>query len=266
MRKPSPLSLLLTPALFAFAASTAHAVATVSSSSAAPAQATSSTATGTSTAIMPQVAPAASTSTTTTTSSSSSSTSPSGASSSSGTTTSNGTFNPLAVTGIPNQRAIGPTAQSAPFAPGGTFATDNGNPELGTSPGQTSSGTAAGNEPSGLDVGTATLDANGNFNGVPASALGAGAVAPVDVIGGVSGGYAGSAAPTMGGTAVAIAPGRSPATGASATPLLDQATRNAEQRLARERATGRTPRVIGIAPNTNADRTDQMPDDPIIRY
>lgn len=264
MRKPSPLSLLLTPALFAFAASTAHAVATVSSSSAAPAQATSSTATGMSTATMPQVAPPASTSTTT--SSSSSSTSSSGASSSSGTTTSNGTFNPLAVTGVPNQRAIGPTAQSAPFAPGGTFATDNGNPELGTSPGQTSSGTAAGNEPSGLDVGTTTLDANGNFNGVPASALGAGAVAPVDVIGGVSGGYAGSAAPATGGTAVAIAPGRSVATGGSATPLLDQATRNAEQRLARERATGRTPRVIGIAPNTNADRTDQMPDDPIIRY
>jgi len=263
MRKPSPLSLLLTPALFAFAASTAHAVATVSSSSAAPAHATSSTATGMSTATMPQAAPPASASTTT---SSSSSTSSSGTPSSSGTTTSDGTFNPLAVTGIPNQRAIGPTAESAPFAPGGTFATDNNNPELGTSPGQTSPGTAVGNEPSGLDVGTATLDANGNFDGVPASALGAGAVAPVDVIGGVSGGYAGSAAPAMGGTAVAIAPGRSPATGASATPLLDQATRNAEQRLARERATGRTPRVIGIAPNTNADRTDEMPDDPIIRY
>lgn len=232
MRKPSPLSLLLTPALFAFAASTAHAVATASSASAAPAQATSSPAmTGT----------------------------PSAASTAS-------RFNPLAVTGIPNQGAIGPTAQSAPFAPGGTFATDNGNPELGTSPGQTSSGTAVGNEPSGLDVGTATLDANGNFNGVPANALGAGAVAPVDMIGGVSGGYAGSAAPASGGSAIAIAPGRSLASGGSATPLLDQATRNAEQRLARERATGRTPRVIGIAPNTDADRSDEMPDDPIIRY
>ena len=257
MRKPSPLSLLSIPALFAFAASTAHAVATVSSASPAPAQAASSTAM--------TAAPPASTSATPS-SGSTSSTSSTSSSSSSGTTASSGTFNPLDVTGIPNQEAIGPTAQSAPFAPGGTFSTDNGNPELGTSPGQTSPGTAVGNEPSGLDVGTATLDANGNFNGVPASALGAGAVAPVDVIGGVSGGFAGSAAPASGGTAVAIAPGRSLAAGASTTPLLDQATRNAQQRLARERATGQAPRVIGIAPRTDADRTDQMPDDPIIRY
>jgi hypothetical protein len=179
-----------------------------------------------------------------------------------------GNVNPNDVVGIPNQAAIGPTANPSPFAPGSTFSTDNGNPELGTSPGQTSPGTAAGNEPSGLDVGTATLDANGNFNGVAAGTLGAGAVAPVDVIGGVSGGVgAGYAAPAYsGGNAIAVAPGRPLANGGSATPLLDQATRNAEQRIARERATGRTPRVIGIAPRTDADRTDQMPDDPIIRY
>jgi hypothetical protein len=69
----------------------------------------------------------------------------------------------------------------------------------------------------------------------------------------------------MGGTAVAIAPGGARRAG-SATPLLDQATRNAEQRVARQRAAGEPPRIIGIAPRTNADRTDEMPDDPIIRY
>ena len=60
--------------------------------------------------------------------------------------------------------------------------------------------------------------------------------------------------------------GRAAGRAGSATPLLDQATRNAEQRDARRRASGNPPRIIGIAPRTNVDRTDEMPDDPIIRY
>lgn len=50
------------------------------------------------------------------------------------------------------------------------------------------------------------------------------------------------------------------------TPLLDKATRDAAAREARQRRTGQEPRIIGIAPRTNADKVDQMPDDPVIRY
>lgn len=265
MRKPSLLPLLLTPALVAFASS-AHAVATASSSAPATAPATSSSqfsgVAAESMATSPRsTAPGTSASGTSTASSSGTTSSGSAASN---TSPNAGSFNSNDVVGIPNQAAIGPTANPSPFAPGSTFSTDNGNPELGTSPGQTSPGTAVGNEPSGLDAGTATLDANGNFNGVPAGAPGAGAVAPVDVIGGVSGGYAAPA--YSGGNTTIVAPGRPLVNGAAATPLLDQATRNAQRRIERERATGRTPRVIGIAPRTDADRTDEMPDDPIIRY
>jgi hypothetical protein len=266
MRKPSLLPLLLTPALFAFA-SAADAVATASSSpsaaAAAPATSASPGITAESMATSPRATPSAASRSTTT---SSGTTAPS--TNAAGAPGSGANADALDVVGIPNQAAIGPTANPSPFAPGSSFSTDNGNPELGTSPGQTSPGTAVGNEPNGLDVGTATLDANGNFNGVPAGALGAGAVAPVDVIGGVGGSVGGGyAAPAYsGGNTTIVAPGRTLANGGTATPLLDQATRNAEQRIARERATGRTPRVIGIAPRTDADRTDQMPDDPIIRY
>lgn len=52
----------------------------------------------------------------------------------------------------------------------------------------------------------------------------------------------------------------------SGTPLLDQATIDAQRREERRRASGHPPRIIGIAPRTNADRTGEMPDDPIIRY
>lgn len=50
------------------------------------------------------------------------------------------------------------------------------------------------------------------------------------------------------------------------TPLLDQATRDELAREAKQRRTGQQPRIIGIAPRTNADKTNQMPDDPVIRY
>lgn len=50
------------------------------------------------------------------------------------------------------------------------------------------------------------------------------------------------------------------------TPLLDQATREAQARETRRRYAKDEPRIIGIAPNTDRDLTDQMPDDRIIRY
>ncbi len=61
--------------------------------------------------------------------------------------------------------------------------------------------------------------------------------------------------------------GTSAATAASTrTPLPNEITRSELDHEARDRARRDTPRVIGIAPRTDADRTDEMPDDPIIRY
>ena len=244
MLKPSPLSLLLTPALFAIASAAHAAAATVGSSSPAPAF---SAPTSTTLATSPQASQPSTTSSASSSSTSSAASASGSASAGSGTAS----FNPM-----------GPVTDAASFGPGSSFSNDNGNPELGLAPGQTSSGTLAGTEPNGLDVGSQTLDTNGTFGGAPA---GAGTVAPVDLLGGAVVGGAGGGT-SMGGTAIALTPGRALASGRSTTPLLDQATRNAEQRLARERASGRTPRVIGIAPRTDADRTDEMPDDPIIRY
>jgi hypothetical protein len=83
--------------------------------------------------------------------------------------------------------------------------------------------------------------------------------------GGFYGGASGGGGTAVGGTAIAVSPGLGSAN-RSGTPLLDRATRNAEQREAHRRASGNPPRIIGIAPRTDADRTDEMPDDPIIRY
>jgi hypothetical protein len=108
---------------------------------------------------------------------------------------------------------------------------------------------------------------NGTLNGsTSTAATTTTSVAPVtDFGGGVvgGGGSFGGGNAAIGGSSVTIAP---PAPAASATPLLDQVTRTETAKQARRRAEGREPRVIGIAPRTDVDRTDQMPDDPIIRY
>jgi hypothetical protein len=121
-------------------------------------------------------------------------------------------------------------------------------------------GTAVGNSGTGLGVGSATL---GTGNAPTALTTNGTGVIGTDV---VSGGVYGGGGASIGGSAHAIAP--SPRAGAAnaTPPLLDQATRRAEQRMQRERAAGAAPRIIGIAPRTNVDRTDEMPDDPIIRY
>jgi len=164
---------------------------------------------------------------------------------------------------------LGNTTNASSFGPTSPFANDSGNAELGTSPGQTSAGTAVGNSGTAIAVGSDTLGINGSVNppttGIGTNVVGTGTnfVAPVDVGGGFVGGYGGGAA-IGGGSSVTIAPAI--AGGGSATPLLDQVTRNEQAREMRRRAEGREPRVIGIAPRTDVDRTDQMPDDRIIRY
>jgi hypothetical protein len=82
--------------------------------------------------------------------------------------------------------------------------------------------------------------------------------------GGFAYGTGGAAAGTPGYSGSASANVAVPAT--TATPLLNQVTATEINKEQRQRAEGRTPRVIGIAPRTNVDRTSQMPDDPIIRY
>jgi hypothetical protein len=152
-----------------------------------------------------------------------------------------------------------------PFAPGGSFSNDNGNPELGISPGQTSPGTLSGNSGPGIGGGTETLGTNGGTVNGTATA-GSNTVVPVDVMGGVAGGvYGAGGTPTAvaGGSNVTIAPAGN---AGAAMPLLDQATRQEQQKEARRRAEGREPRIVGIAPRTDVDRTNEMPDDPIIRY
>jgi hypothetical protein len=52
----------------------------------------------------------------------------------------------------------------------------------------------------------------------------------------------------------------------AATPIFDAVARDGLAKERARRARGQEPRIIGIAPRTDVDRTHQMPDDPIIRY
>lgn len=267
MRKPSPVQ-YLTATLFGLAATAVHAASPMASS--APGTAAASPAPVVTTPA-PSMAPSTSStsatpSTTTSTSSNSvSSSSTSNAATMPGTTVPNETLRNQS-TSQTNQATIGPTTDAASFGPDSPFV-NNTNPQVGLSPGQTSTGTAAGNEPSGLEnsttTGTFTQNGTATLTGIATPIGAASTVVPAGIVGG--GGYGGGAGTALGGTAVAISPGL-PASSGSATPLLDQATRNAAQRDERRRATGNEPRIIGIAPRTNVDRTDEMPDDPIIRY
>jgi hypothetical protein len=150
---------------------------------------------------------------------------------------------------------------------------------LGTSPGQTSTGTAAGNSSAGIvDSGSAL--ASGTVLGTTGTAL-----APGVVVGGLAttGGVVGNVdygamadagnGVNANGERVASAGGFGNVTtvgvtdtARAPTPTYDMVTRAATAREINRRAKGDTPRVYGIAPRTNNDRTDQMPDDPVIRY
>jgi hypothetical protein len=56
-----------------------------------------------------------------------------------------------------------------------------------------------------------------------------------------------------------------PAAAKTPTPTLDAATAAAQRRLSAKTARQQQ-QVYSVAPRTNNDKTDQMPDDPIIRY
>ena len=58
----------------------------------------------------------------------------------------------------------------------------------------------------------------------------------------------------------------SPVQARAQTPLFDQAALEGRAKDAKRKAQGKEPRVYGIAPRTDRDLTNQMPDDPIIRY
>ncbi len=133
------------------------------------------------------------------------------------------------------------------FGPGGAFSNDSGNRALGLSPGQTSSGTLAGNSSAGIVNAGAPVD-----TGVVGTLVPEG---NVSIIGGGTTGFAGSAVQQQ------VAPAAQ-----TQTPLFDQVAREGLAREQRRRARGDEPRIIGIAPRTDADLSWQMPDDKIIRY
>jgi hypothetical protein len=146
---------------------------------------------------------------------------------------------------------------------------------LGTSPGQTSTGTAAGNSSAGI-VDTGAVLSNGFTPGTLAPGVIVGGVATSGgVVGNIDYGAmadAGSGVNANGERVASIGgvgsstPVPFEATARTPTPTYDLATRAATARDLNRRARGETPRVYGIAPRTNNDRTDQMPDDPVIRY
>jgi len=92
-------------------------------------------------------------------------------------------------------------------------------------------------------VGTPTLVPEGTV-----SVIGSGTTGPQVI-----------AVPSQQSQQVTIAP-------ATQTPLFDQVAREGRAKEADRRARGEEPRIYGIAPNTEADLTWQMPDDRIIRY
>jgi len=148
---------------------------------------------------------------------------------------------------------------------------------FGTSAGQTSTGTAAGNSSAGIvDSGAQLANANAAVTDFSAAAALGGLMggrvysydtgAYVDAGSGVNAN--GERVVSMGGvgTGNGNAVVASSATARTPTPTYDMVTRAAAAREANRRARGQTGRVVGLAPRTDNDRTSQMPDDPVIRY
>lgn len=161
-------------------------------------------------------------------------------------------------TTTPLSTDTGGTPSQATFGRDTAFGNDSGNTALGTSPGQTSSGTLAGNSAIGIPAGSDTLTGTATGTGD----LGA------TTVGGI--GRLGNAVvvPDAGVARSAVAVNVNPsATSAVATrpptPVFDDAARRGMEQVQRQARSGR---VYGQAPRTDNDRTDQMPDDPIIRY
>lgn len=172
---------------------------------------------------------------------------------------------PAASSGASASRPFTPDSVSSPAADA-PFRTTPNTPAamptgaaLGRSPGQTSSGTAAGNSSRGIDAGSQNL---GTVN--PATTnLGNTALVPGVTVGGTTGvaGAAGGVNANGERAGIVVADDATPP-----TPLFELTARQGAEREARRRARGEEPRVYGIAPRTDRDLTHQMPDDPVIRY
>ena len=140
---------------------------------------------------------------------------------------------------------------------------------LGRSPGQTSSGTFAGNSSPGItpfgdtslgtvfagQEGTTGLPGGTSVGGV--GVLGFGTTDMATAGGSVTANGERSGSPVFTGQAN---PNMTP------TPLFNATAAQGAAREARRRARGEEPRIFGIAPRTDRDLTHQMRDDPIIRY
>ena len=197
------------------------------------------------------VTAAPSSSTGTTSTGNTSSTGTTSSTGSTGTTSSTGTTNSTGTTtgdGIARTPGDFSNANTDPFGPGSTFANVN-------SAGQASPATAAG---SSTGVGAESIGTTDNSVTNP-NGLGSAFIGPSEIAGGV----VTLPAPAL---MVAAPASSSDVSATTSTPLLNAVTAQEVRKEQRQRASGSEPRVIGIAPRTNADRTDQMPDDPIIRY
>lgn len=151
----------------------------------------------------------------------------------------------------------------------------------GTAPGQTSSGTAAGNSSAGIVDANAALASGTTLNGTTLNGTTLNGYAPGVTAGGITAGSmagidygamadAGSGVNANGERVASLGGAGAPVgtanTARTPTPTFDMAARAGMAKELNRRARGQSPRIYGIAPRTDADRTDQMPDDPVIRY
>jgi hypothetical protein len=169
------------------------------------------------------------------------------------------------------QTAAAPAAratvtQNAAMPAQGTRATvtQNGNTAATTaaSPGTANTAPGTGPDMSSGTTSSATTAGTNTVGVLPGNA-GIGVVIPTDASGTV---YDANGNPLSVNNIAPAAASSTSTTTIVSTPLLDKATRDASAREARERRSGQEPRIIGIAPRTNADKVNQMPDDPVIRY
>jgi hypothetical protein len=171
------------------------------------------------------------------------------------------TTNPTTVSGSSNTGS-GMANSAAETAAASTTPTPASNNGLNVnSLGTTNTGTATTGTSTGGTTGTTGTASSLPLGIVPGN-LGFTGLAPTDANGNPIVGN------PSGNVVVQVAP-NSAATGGTtitATPLLDEVTRAATARELARRNQKKEPRIIGIAPRTDADKTNQMPDDPVIRY
>lgn len=155
------------------------------------------------------------------------------------------------------------TAASTPSGPNGLSGASvtSPAPSAGVSSSSSStggSGIGAMGTNSTNEVFNPTAGVAANASGMTSGTVVPGAVISVDA--GVNANGERGATDNRGAAAVNGTPGVTP------TPLFELTARQGAAKQAARRARGDEPRVYGIAPRTDRDLTNQMPDDPIIRY